>query len=93
MTEFHEQYAKQIEQAIDYLQRYMNTYTDQPYYTEYSRDIVLDDILYGLGIALGGERFKYARGYDAWKRLLHERLRDDKSIDFLLEKYYPDNQI
>ena len=49
------QRRQQVEDAIQYLQNYMNTYTDQVYYRDYSDETIVKDVLYGLGIALWGQ--------------------------------------
>lgn len=57
-----------IEEVISYLQQYIDTYSEQEHYTSYSERIVIDDMLYGLGVALYGEKAKFANGYRWFKR-------------------------
>ncbi|ARM83968.1 hypothetical protein [Marinobacter salarius] len=62
-----------IKSAVTYLQDYMNTYSDQQGYEEYRTETLIDDVLYGLGAALD-ENYKYAQGYEEFKKVLRAHL-------------------
>lgn len=62
-----EQYHRQqIKQAVQYLKEYINTYTNQHYYTDYPYKTLIGDIVYGLGVAVGGDKFSGPDGYRRW---------------------------
>lgn len=69
-----------IEAAVDYLTHYLETYTDQHYYRDYSLETFVQDVLYGLGRSIDKAQgvqdddpksYEFAPGFD--------RLRDDLS--------------
>lgn len=62
-----------IKEAVAFLQEYMNTYDQQTRYEVYRTETLIDDVLYGLGVALD-EKYKYAQGYDEFKRVLRAHL-------------------
>lgn len=62
-----------IERAVASLKDYINTYDQQPGYESYRTETLIDDVLYGLGIALD-DKYKYAQGYEEFKKLLREHL-------------------
>jgi len=57
------------------LQKYMASYTDQPMYDTYRDETFIDDVLYGLGVALDQEGHKYAGGFEVFKMKLLKHLR------------------
>ena len=60
--------------AVAALKRYIATYDQQAEYGRYTDGIFIDDILYGLGIALEPEEHKEGIGYEAFKKKLLEHL-------------------
>lgn len=54
-------------QVANRLAEYWSTYNDQELVSEYTTNILLDDALYGIAIALSG-KYKYAKGYETFKR-------------------------
>lgn len=68
------EHRRRIRKAVDYLQTYMETYTAQSHYEDYSESIVIDDVLYGLGVALWGDEHTYASGFDRTIAKLREHL-------------------
>ncbi|EDM47775.1 hypothetical protein [Marinobacter algicola] len=62
-----------IKAAVAYLQEYMNTYSQQHSYEAYRAETLIDDVLYGLGVALD-KKYKYAQGYDEFKKVLRAHL-------------------
>ena len=59
---------------VQYLKRYIDTYDNQYHYQNYSDTILIDDILYGLGVALNPEEHQFADGFDTFKNKLIEHL-------------------
>lgn len=62
-----------IDGAIDYLTDYMNTYKDQANYQDYTPYTFVQDIIYGLGVAMS-EDHKFANGYRDFKKKLVDYL-------------------
>jgi hypothetical protein len=75
------QNADRNQQAIDYLKNYITAYDKQAQWEEYSERTILDDMLYGLGVALRGDNQEtgagWAPGYIRWKKLLVSTLSND----------------
>ena len=65
---------KRMELMVQYLKRYIDTYDNQYHYQNYSDTILIDDILYGLGVALNPEKHQFADGFDTFKKKLIEHL-------------------
>ena len=64
--------------AVAKLTMYMKTYADQAGYADYSDKTFIDDVLYGLGVALGGATDHYSGpdGYERFKAYLRDHLDD-----------------
>ena len=65
---------KRVKDAIAYLKNYFDTYANQCGYLDYTDETVIDDTLYGLGVALYGKECEYRPGYDRFKEKLREHL-------------------
>jgi len=63
------------------LQKYVTTYSDQPYYNTYSDKTFIEDMLYGIGIAINKEKYQNAEGYRLWKQELIKYM-NNKTYDF-----------
>jgi len=73
---------KRVKLIIEKLQKYINTYSDQYGYLEYSDDTIIKDMLYGLGIALNEKEYTYALGFNKFKKFLHKYIyRKNKRSD------------
>ncbi|HPR92396.1 MAG TPA: hypothetical protein PLR64_04055 [Candidatus Dojkabacteria bacterium] len=59
------------EEVVDYLIKYINTYKDQLGYKEYSTGTLVDDMIYGIGVALSKE-YEWANGYEKFRKDLVE---------------------
>jgi hypothetical protein len=59
------------EQVVKKFQEYVATYSDQLFYKTYSVECIVNDMIYGLGIAID-DKFKFANGYREWKKELNE---------------------
>ena len=68
---------KRMQRAIRFLAEYMGTYEAQTGCLNYTDKTLIDDVLYGLGVALEPAQYEYANGYDAWKDKLREHLAAD----------------
>lgn len=66
---------KRMELMVKYLQRYLETYDKQVGYKNYEDETFINDVLYGLGVALNPEKHQYAIGFDLWKKELIEFLK------------------
>lgn len=62
-----------VEEAADYLADYWGTYKRQHGYEKYSTDTVIDDAIYGLGVAID-KKYQYANGYEQFKKDLIKHL-------------------
>lgn len=60
--------------AVAFLQQYMATYDGQSGYDTYSDRVLIDDVLYGLGVALEADQYQFATGFDKFKQRLREHL-------------------
>jgi len=67
---------KQMEAVVTDLQHYINTYSSQPTYKDFSDELFIEDILYGLGTALSDE-YRFASGYRKFKKELINHLIKD----------------
>ena len=65
---------KRMKKAVEYLQNYMNTYSSQVGYLDYADETLIDDVLYGLGVALGPKRYAFAHGFSKFKARLLDHL-------------------
>lgn len=65
---------KRMKSAVAYMQEYMRTYSELYEFSSYRDETFIDDVLYSLGIALGGDKYKYAKGFDLWKKKLKKHL-------------------
>ena len=57
------------------LENYVTTYKEQKYWLEYDETIFLDDMLYGIGIALDVDKYKMADGYENFLLFLMEHIK------------------
>ena len=65
---------KSIVNAVAYLTNYMTAYDRQREYENYSEKTFIDDVLYGLGMALDVKEHYAAAGYEAFKEKLRKHL-------------------
>ena len=65
---------KQVEIGIKYLKRYIDTYDKQFGYLDYTDETIIDDILYGLGVAIDSDEYKFASGFRKFKERLAKHL-------------------
>ena len=65
-----------IEKAVKRLVKYWCTYHKQSYYTKYSDSIFIDDAIYGLGIAIDDEKYRYASGNKDFRKFLLKYLQE-----------------
>ena len=67
-------HQKRMQKAIRFLANYMSTYEAQHGWLDYPDETLIDDVLYGLGVALSAKDHKYASGFDVWKEKLRRHL-------------------
>lgn len=60
-----------IEKALSYMQEYINTYHNQPCYKTYTEVTFINDMLYGIGVAVD-EEYRFAQGFHQFKEKLKE---------------------
>ena len=65
---------KRMKKAIAYMAGYMSSYGGQLGALNYTDQTFMDDVLYGLGVALHGSSVSYADGFDKWRQMLREHL-------------------
>lgn len=68
---------KRMRLMVDYMVGYMGTYDLQSGYENYRDETFIDDILYGLGVALNPEQHQFADGFRRWKDTLAEYLKNN----------------
>lgn len=61
-------------ESVKYLQNYMNTYSNQEGYEDYSVRIYIEDILYGLGVSIDENKYQWAEGFREFKKDLMQFL-------------------
>lgn len=64
---------KRMRLIVGRLQEYVRTYSDQAHYEDYSDTIFIDDMLYGIGLALEPLEHQGATGFDKFKAALRQR--------------------
>lgn len=69
---------KHVKQAIEYMTKYMVTYDKQHGYLDYTDTTIIDDVLYGLGVAIGGREYQMANGYARFRKRLAEHLANNR---------------
>ena len=79
---------KRVKQAVEYLTRYMDTYDKQPGYLDYEDKTIIDDVLYALGVGLGGEKYRWADGFKRFKAYLAKHISDGMTGDGHVRKAY-----
>jgi hypothetical protein len=70
---------KRMALMVKYLTRFMETYDKQYNYEGYTDRTFIDDVLYGLGVALNPEKHQFADGFDTWKETLAQFLKEPDS--------------
>jgi len=65
---------KRMREIVKKLQHYFATYDQQSGYDTYSDRILIDDVLYGLGMILDEKEYSFALGFDKFKKKLWEHL-------------------
>jgi hypothetical protein len=58
---------KRMKKAVDFLRHYFDTYADQLGYLDYSDQTLINDTVYGLGVALD-PKYQWADGFEAFKK-------------------------
>jgi len=66
--------TKTIPESVDYLTKYMGTYKNQSGYEGYDPKTYIDDVLYGLGMSINPDMFRWNDGFKKFKVFLQEYL-------------------
>lgn len=61
---------KRMQDAVAKLINYMDTYPNQYGYRDFADETLINDVLYGLGIALDERKYQYANGFEEFKKYL-----------------------
>lgn len=69
-----EEPLRSMEDIVAQFQKYVATYHEQHGYENYSDEMFIDDIIYGLGAALN-EDYKFAQGFEEFKVKLIKHFR------------------
>ena len=64
-----------IEQTVEYMIKYINTYKDQFGWKEYTHETFLDDMIYGIGVAMS-DQYKMAQGYEKFRADIDEYFKE-----------------
>lgn len=62
---------------LEKFKEYVNTYEKQTGHKDYSKETVIDDFVYGIGLCMDEEKYKHAGGYAKFK---------EKLLDYFLAK-------
>jgi len=60
-----------MKKAVEYMKKYINSYDGQFGYMDYSDEIFIQDMLYGIRVSLG-EEYEMASGFDRFKKRLRK---------------------
>jgi hypothetical protein len=71
--------------AVESLRSYMSSYDSQAHYAEYSAATFVDDVLYGLGVALDPDEHRYAPGFALFKSKLLRHLESSPFAETVAE--------
>lgn len=65
---------QRVKDIITDLKDYMNTYPNQMAYFDYADETIIDDVIYGLGIALDKDGHSMRDGFEKFKKKLVEHI-------------------
>lgn len=60
--------------AWEYIHQYIETYPTQDGWEDYTDEIYIDDLLYGLGVSIDEDKYSYAEGFRKFKDRLRAHL-------------------
>ena len=69
-----EERREEMRQMVKSMETYISTYKDQAYYEDYTTETFLNDMLYGIGVAIYPEKYQYSHGFEEWKDELRKFL-------------------
>ncbi len=70
---------RRMQRIVADLQRYAATYSDQQSFADYSDETFINDMLYGIGVALDREKYSFASGFVAFQEDLRRHLTPAKA--------------
>lgn len=65
---------KRMQKIVEGLQEFVATYDMQEGYLDYSDRTFIDDMLYGIAIALDKDKYSYAGGFGEFREFLRKHL-------------------
>jgi len=65
---------ERVKKIIDDLKKYINTYVKQHGYLDYSDETIINDMLYGIGIATDKSKYQFNNGFNDFKKYLTENI-------------------
>ena len=68
-----------MKRMVARLKKYMDTYDSQSGYLNYSDKTFIEDVIYGLALAMGPKKFQFAQGQRKFKKFLAQYLKDNPS--------------
>jgi hypothetical protein len=68
---------KPVAEIIAYMKTYVDTYMGQAGVEDYDDDMIIDDIVYMLGMALDSDKYSFRGGFDEFKARLVEKYKED----------------
>ena len=68
---------KVLKKRFAAFKKYIETYDLKKNGCDGRASVVIDDVLYGLGLAIGGKEHEYGDGYKKFKKMLYDKLRTE----------------
>lgn len=65
---------KRVKEIIEKFKNYLDKYTEEDYYLYKKDEVIMDDMLYGLGLAFDSKEYSCAGGYERFKAVLEEHI-------------------
>jgi len=62
---------RRMREIVNRMKKYVTTYDTQLHYEDYSDETFIIDMLYGIGIAIDPEEYRYATGLQKFRDKLH----------------------
>jgi hypothetical protein len=59
---------------VETFQQYVAVYSDQAGYVNYKDRTFIDDMIYGIGLAIDEKEYKWFDGYKRWKKYLRTEI-------------------
>jgi len=63
---------RRMKKMVEYFQEYVNSYSKQKYYMNYSDKTFIEDMIYGIGLSLAREKDGFEDGFEKFKEKLRK---------------------